>query len=68
MKDGYILNPDEEFVRNLKKRIKSNGGYCLNKEKNTKDNKCPCLAFEEKGVCDCGLYICSYFDEPQWDN
>lgn len=39
-----ILNPDEEFVRNLKKRIKSNGGYCLNKEKNTKDNKCPCQA------------------------
>ena len=23
-----IKNPDEEFVRNLKKRIKDNGKYC----------------------------------------
>ena len=68
MKEGYILNPDDEFVRGLRKRIRQNGGYCLNKDKSTKDNKCPCLAFEETGECDCGLYINNYFDEPLWDN
>lgn len=68
MKDGYMKNPDEEFARNLKKRIKSNGGYCLNKAKGCKENKCPCAVFEKTGDCECGLYVRSFFDEPLWDN
>lgn len=57
MKPKTILNPDTEFVRNLKKRIKSNSGYCPCRIEKTKDSKCPCLDFRETGACMCGLYI-----------
>lgn len=57
MKEGYMINPVTEFAKGLKKKIKSNSGYCLNKPKGDKDNKCPCREFRETGNCDCGLYI-----------
>ena len=60
---GSMVNPDEEFVRNLKKRIKDNSGYCLNKPKGLASNKCPCDAFRNTGECDCGLYIHDLFEE-----
>ena len=63
MKEGYMVNPDDAFAKGQKKRIKSNGGYCLNKDKSTKKNKCPCSVFEDTGECECGLYIRSSFDE-----
>lgn len=52
-----ILNPDEEFVRNLKKRIKDNGKHCPNQKEKNRDTKCPCLHFRETDECLCGLYI-----------
>ena len=61
MKEGYIENPVNEFVKGLKKRIKANSGYCLNKPKGIKDNKCPCKEFRETGNCDCGMYIKDIF-------
>lgn len=51
------LNPDDNFVKNLKKRIKNNNKYCLNKEKGNQDNKCPCKEFRENGNCECGMYF-----------
>lgn len=60
---GSMVNPDDEFVHNLKKRIKDNSGYCLNKAKGVSENKCPCQAFRETGECDCGLYIKDLFEE-----
>lgn len=57
MKPGFMINPDDIFVKGLKKRIKQNNGYCLNKKKGEPDNKCPCRDFRENGVCDCGLYF-----------
>lgn len=57
MKQGFLINPDDTFVRGLKKRIKQNNGYCLNKRDRIPDNKCPCLEFRETGDCDCGLYF-----------
>lgn len=65
MKDGYMINPVNEFVKGLKKRIKSNSGYCLNKPKGAKDNKCPCREFKETGNCECGLYIKDPTYEPE---
>lgn len=50
------LNPDTDFVKNLKKKIKSNSKYCLNKEKGNPDNKCICRDMRERGICECGLY------------
>lgn len=56
MKSGYILNPVEEYVNNVKQRVKDNGGYCLYADKNSKKNKCPkyCKAMPD---CPCDMYI-----------
>ena len=45
MLDGFIKNPDTEFLYNLRKRIKANSGFC------------PCKDFRENGDCACGMYI-----------
>lgn len=54
-----ILNPDDDFVKDLKKQIKKNGGYCASKFERNADNKCICKEFREQsaGMCSCGLYI-----------
>ena len=54
---ALIKNPDPLTYKSIKKRIKANNGYCLNKPKNSRDNKCPCKDFSEHGICECGLYI-----------
>lgn len=53
------LNPDQEYVAEVKKRIKANGGYCPCALIKSADTKCMCKDFREadEGVCDCGLYI-----------
>ena len=48
-----IKNPDEVFVRNLRKRIRNNNGYCPCKLEKKPDNKCPCKDFREGRGCDC---------------
>ena len=57
MKNKVIKNPDAEFVKNLKKRIRDCGGYCPCRLEKTPDTKCPCKDFREIGECICGLYI-----------
>lgn len=55
-----ILNPDEDYVRETKKRIKKNGGYCCCALVKSKDTKCICKDFREQtaeGYCNCGLYM-----------
>ena len=42
-----VVNPDEIFVRNLKKRIRRNNGFCPCKLERKPDNKCPCREFRE---------------------
>lgn len=55
--NGMMVNPDTEFVRGLRKRIKQNNGYCVCKVEKTPDNKCPCKDLRENGECCCGLYV-----------
>ena len=53
------LNPDTEMVKDIRKRLKGNNGYCpCNLIKNP-DTKCMCKDFreQESGMCHCGLYI-----------
>lgn len=53
------LNPDKEFVRDFKKELKANGGYCPCRLVKNKDTKCQCKEFREQdteGFCHCGLY------------
>ena len=57
MRFKLIKNPDQEFVKNLKRRIKDNGGYCPCRPSKIPENKCPCSAYREDGECICGLFI-----------
>lgn len=56
------LNPDEEYVRELRSKLKSNGGYCPCALEKTKDTRCMCKEFREQiergetGYCHCGMY------------
>ena len=52
-----MKNPDAEFVKNLKKRIKANNGFCPCQIEKTEDTKCPCKIFKDTQECMCGLYI-----------
>lgn len=53
------LNPDEEFVREMKRQLKDNSGYCPCALIKNQDTKCMCKDFREmeEGMCNCGLYI-----------
>ena len=53
------VNSDKDFVKDLRKRIEENDGYCLCALEKTPDTKCICKEFlerVEKGYCNCGLY------------
>jgi len=53
------VNSDKDFVKDLRKRIEENDGYCLCALEKTPDTKCICKEFlerAEKGYCNCGLY------------
>ncbi len=53
------VNPDSELVRELRKQLKENEGYCPCSLVKTEDTKCMCKEFREmdEGMCHCGLYI-----------
>ena len=52
------INPDKEFVREMKREIKENNGHCPCQLERTKDTLCMCKEFREmeEGTCCCGLY------------
>jgi ferredoxin-thioredoxin reductase catalytic subunit len=52
-------NPDTDFVKEMKKELKKNNGYCPCSPMKNKDTKCMCKNFREQteaGYCHCGLY------------
>ena len=57
VKYQMVKNPDSSYVTDFKKRLKSNNNYCPCKPEKTPDTKCPCAAFRDNNVCDCGMYI-----------
>lgn len=56
-------NPDKEFVKEIKDKLKQNGGYCPCRISKTPDTKCRCKEFREMiergetGMCHCGLFV-----------
>lgn len=52
------LNPDAEYVRDIREKLKANGGHCPCSLLKNEDTKCMCKEFREmeSGVCHCGLY------------
>ena len=54
------LNPDKEYVADIKQQLKANGGYCPCNLVKSADTKCMCKQFREQttpGPCHCGLYV-----------
>ena len=53
------LNPDKEYVTEIKEALKNNNGYCPCRLEHTPDTKCMCKDFRDmnEGMCHCGLYI-----------
>lgn len=52
------VNQDKILVREIRKQIQNNDGYCPCSIEKSEDTKCPCKAFREQehGSCNCGLY------------
>lgn len=63
MRTKTIINPDKEFVNEIKHDLKGNNGFCPCKLVHIPENKCPCKDFKEQqkagtpGACSCGLYL-----------
>lgn len=53
------VNPDKEYVKEVRAKIAANGGYCPCSLEKTDDTRCMCKQFIEQpdGECHCGLYI-----------
>lgn len=53
------VNEDIELVKEIRKQLKENEGYCPCRVKHTPENKCMCKEFKEQesGECHCGLYV-----------
>jgi ferredoxin-thioredoxin reductase catalytic subunit len=53
------VNPDEEYVKEIRQKLKENDGYCPCRLIKTEDTKCMCKEFKEQesGYCHCGLYF-----------
>lgn len=51
-------NPDKEYVKEIKQKLKENGGYCPCRLSKSEDTKCMCKEFreQESGYCHCGLF------------
>lgn len=56
---SVYVNPDAEYAREVKKKLKANNGYCPCSLIKNADTKCMCKEFREmeEGMCGCGLYI-----------
>lgn len=58
-----ITNPNKEFVKEIRAKIKENNGHCACAVSFHENNKCICKEFRdqidkgEAGECHCGLYI-----------
>ena len=53
------VNEDKEFVKEIRRKIEANDGYCLCAIEKTPDTKCICKEFlngDKIGYCNCGLY------------
>lgn len=53
------LNDDQELVKEIRKKLKENDGYCPCRIEKTEDTKCMCKEFKEQkvGECHCGLFV-----------
>lgn len=53
---SFILNKNDNFVKNMEKLLRCNNGHCPKKE-SSKNTVCPCKDLYESDECICNLYI-----------
>lgn len=51
------LNNDKNKVKEIKKAISDNGGYCPCQTLKNVDTKCPCKIMRKEKRCICELYV-----------
>ena len=53
------LSEDGKLVKEIREKLKANGGYCPCRVIKNEDTKCMCKEFreQESGECHCGLYV-----------
>lgn len=54
------LSNDTELVKEIRRKLKENGGYCPCRLIKDEDTKCMCKEFRDQstpGECHCGLYV-----------
>lgn len=53
------VSEDKELVKNIREKLKENGGFCPCRLVKNEDTKCMCKEFreQEEGECHCGLYV-----------
>ena len=57
-KEGFIINPDDEKVNEIFRKLDRNGGHCPSKIPNREGHdQCPCSAYLQLGKCYCKLYV-----------
>ena len=56
VKEGWQLNPNENVVAAITKRIAICDGECPC-DNHSEDKHCPCTDYRENDTCHCGLYI-----------
>ena len=59
LKPGFILNPNDEVVNAIFRRLEKTEGHCpcANPDKGTEFDMCPCREYRENNKCCCQLYI-----------
>lgn len=62
------VSNNKELVKEIREKLKENGGYCPCRLEHTQDTKCMCKEFRdqierrENGECHCGLYYVTFED------
>ena len=53
------LNPDQKYVKEIRRQLKENSGYCPCSLLKSEDTNCLCKQFRDmdSGMCQGGLYI-----------
>lgn len=57
------VSNNKELVKEIRAKIKENGGYCPCRLEQTEDTRCMCKEFRdqierrENGECHCGLFV-----------
>ena len=50
-------NPDKEYVKEIQKKLKENGGYCPCRITKSEDTKCMCIEFREHESGFCQIFL-----------